>query len=427
MIKQKDKNLKKEETKRKSGIGLCLSGGGFRASLFHMGALRRLNEVGILQKIETISSVSGGSIFAAFLVQRMKDLKKTSLDFSDWEKEISQPFREFVSIDIRTIPFILFFGINIFFPSLRISFLKRSYKKRLNRLKLADLPDKPDFIFCATDLTFGVNWEFGKNQIGDYQTGYLKKNKGKEWSVAFAVAASSSFPPIFGPVSVPADQDDFKKGNYKEKDRRKLISKLYLSDGGVYDNLGIQPISNTHQSILVSNCGAPFDFEISKNYFRRLLRYTTVITNQAAGLRKTIFFTGCDEKWHKGAYWSHSQRRLKKNDYSSEKYQGYSLDLVKSVLSNIRTDLDAFTISEMKVLENHGYCAADYGIKKYYPQLIPKGDSSFNIPHIDWMDEELVRKKLKYSHCRFSLKRLLLSIYNLLKSNYRKYKLRFFP
>src|SRR6266581_394163 len=32
------------------GIGLCLSGGGFRASLFHLGALRRLNELGILAR-----------------------------------------------------------------------------------------------------------------------------------------------------------------------------------------------------------------------------------------------------------------------------------------------------------------------------------------------------------------------------------------
>ena len=41
---------------------MCLSGGGFRATLFHLGALRRLNEIGMLQFIDTFSSVSGGSI-----------------------------------------------------------------------------------------------------------------------------------------------------------------------------------------------------------------------------------------------------------------------------------------------------------------------------------------------------------------------------
>jgi NTE family protein len=44
------------------GIALCLSGGGFRAMLFHLGTLWRLNEFGYLPKLKLISSVSGGSI-----------------------------------------------------------------------------------------------------------------------------------------------------------------------------------------------------------------------------------------------------------------------------------------------------------------------------------------------------------------------------
>lgn len=49
--------------------GLCLSGGGLRATLFHIGVLRNLRERGILPTIKTITSVSGGSITAAHLVQ----------------------------------------------------------------------------------------------------------------------------------------------------------------------------------------------------------------------------------------------------------------------------------------------------------------------------------------------------------------------
>jgi NTE family protein len=49
------------------GIALCLSGGGYRAMLFHVGALWRLNELGYLAKLDRISSVSGGSITAALL------------------------------------------------------------------------------------------------------------------------------------------------------------------------------------------------------------------------------------------------------------------------------------------------------------------------------------------------------------------------
>ena len=53
------------------GIGLALSGGGYRAALFHMGAMRRLFELGVLQDPEfrTVSSVSGGSLASAALAQ----------------------------------------------------------------------------------------------------------------------------------------------------------------------------------------------------------------------------------------------------------------------------------------------------------------------------------------------------------------------
>ena len=49
------------------GVALSLSGGGYRAMLFHVGALYRLNEIGLLGKLARISSVSGGSITAGFL------------------------------------------------------------------------------------------------------------------------------------------------------------------------------------------------------------------------------------------------------------------------------------------------------------------------------------------------------------------------
>ena len=52
------------EKSKRQGIGLCLSGGGYRATLFHMGALRRLNECGVLTRedFRSVCSVSGGSI-----------------------------------------------------------------------------------------------------------------------------------------------------------------------------------------------------------------------------------------------------------------------------------------------------------------------------------------------------------------------------
>jgi len=60
------------------GIGLALSGGGFRATLFHCGALWRLNELGYLQKLARVSSVSGGSITAGLLGLKWPKLHRSA-------------------------------------------------------------------------------------------------------------------------------------------------------------------------------------------------------------------------------------------------------------------------------------------------------------------------------------------------------------
>jgi hypothetical protein len=83
--------IEAEESKKekRSGIGLCLSGGGFRAAFFHLGALRRLHELGLLAQVSTISSVSGGSIISAALADclvRLGGFDKLPLEAWDAKK-----------------------------------------------------------------------------------------------------------------------------------------------------------------------------------------------------------------------------------------------------------------------------------------------------------------------------------------------------
>ena len=61
-------------------IGLALSGGGHRAALFHLGVLARLAEVGLLRRVEVISTVSGGSILGALYYLHLKRLLETKTD-----------------------------------------------------------------------------------------------------------------------------------------------------------------------------------------------------------------------------------------------------------------------------------------------------------------------------------------------------------
>ncbi len=71
--------LPQEETRRPE-LGLALSGGGFRASFFHVGVLARLAETGTLRKVEVISTVSGGSILGALYYLALKDLLESVPD-----------------------------------------------------------------------------------------------------------------------------------------------------------------------------------------------------------------------------------------------------------------------------------------------------------------------------------------------------------
>src|SRR5712664_3497154 len=71
------------------GMALCLSGGGYRAMLYHLGSLWRLNEIGVLAQLSRVSSVSGGSIVAAVL-----GLKWNKLSF---QGGVAQNFQEVVA------------------------------------------------------------------------------------------------------------------------------------------------------------------------------------------------------------------------------------------------------------------------------------------------------------------------------------------
>ena len=85
-------------------IGLALSGGGFRATLFGLGSLWRLNEGGLLRRLTRVTSVSGGSILAGVLAHRWRQLNFVDDQADNFEEIVAQPVRNFCNqtIDIST-------------------------------------------------------------------------------------------------------------------------------------------------------------------------------------------------------------------------------------------------------------------------------------------------------------------------------------
>src|SRR5688572_8912149 len=251
----------------RSGHALSLSGGGYRAALFHLGALRRLNECGVLGHLDMISSVSGGSILAAHLARIVKPWPVADAVFPEWETRVAAPFRAFCRCDIRTPA--LFRSLRNPWRLLRHGLdpagLEIAYFRLLNSDSLPDLPETPRFVFCATELLTATLWRFERDVIRSWRSSHLKPQAGD--TIARAVAASSCFPPLFAPMRPTAEQDRIP--DLVIDGREPLpASHLRLTDGGLYDNLGIEPAIKRHKVLFVSDGGAPFDFVHSEGLIR---------------------------------------------------------------------------------------------------------------------------------------------------------------
>lgn len=286
------------------GCGLCLSGGGYRAMLFHAGSLKRLNELGLLAKVDRISSVSGGSIAAAVL-----GVAWTRLAFDEsgvatnFDELVLQPLRGLArrTIDVPAV-LLRFCGVWRLSDS-----LVRAYDKNLFRGRtLQDLPDHPRFVINATNLQSGALWRFSKPYMRDWRVGMVKAPR---VLLAVAVAASSAFPPFLSPVILRLKASDFEPGTGEDCQRGRFLTRVALSDGGVYDNLGLETLKRC-KTVLVSNAGGRMPVKNSVPVFwpfqaKRLL---DVVDNQVRSLRVRWFMeslgAGGAEARREGAYWS---------------------------------------------------------------------------------------------------------------------------
>jgi NTE family protein len=368
---------------------LCLSGGGYRATLFHLGAMRRLNELGLLSRLDTISSVSGGSI-ANGLLARVWPALQTGLDaktgvFGSFEAVYEAPLRAFCHRNIRTAPLLLDRLNPLHWMSLwsddhsATDSLANAYRDHLVQdLRLKDLAGirargGPRFVFDASNLQTGVNFEFSGDriergqvvdlQVGDYEIGH---GKAPDLLVAEAVAASSAFPIAFPPLVLKFDPGTFSGGKLAEPPADPALDQMQrrvvLSDGGVYDNLGLEPVWKSHGVILCSDGGKPFATSAApgSSAVPRLLRCQDVIGNQAIAVRKRWLVHSFEQHEYQGGYWG-----IASEIEGYPKHQrGYG-GVVLERLRKVRTDLDDFIDDEQLVLMNHGWLLADAAIRSF--------------------------------------------------------------
>src|SRR5262245_14271784 len=184
-----------EGNKFEPGIGIALSGGGFRAMLFHAGALMRLNELGLLARAKRVSSVSGGSIAAGYLATVWGKLGAPQNGvFAKFRETYVDPVLAFSRQNIDVANFLS--GLLPWTSAAEK--VAETYEKHLfGKRTLQDLPDEPRFVFCATNLQTGVLWRFSKSYAGDYVVGRIDK---PTIALPPPVPAPSAFPPVPSPL-----------------------------------------------------------------------------------------------------------------------------------------------------------------------------------------------------------------------------------
>ena len=363
------------------GVGLALSGGGFRATLFHAGALWRINEMGLLPIIDRISSISGGSITAGRLAVRWKNLRFRNDIAENFGPEIIEPLRALCSrnVDVHAVVF----GVLLPWKSIT-QMVQGSYEDHLlGKATLQDLPDRPGFVFNATNFGTGVSFRFSKQYAGDYRIGLIRN---PHIRVSSAVTASSAFPPILSPVILTLDPDEFQKEIGADLyDKVEFRRRIVLTDGGVYDNLGLQTVAGRFSSVLVSDAGAPFDAEPALRRWpgRQVLRALGITTNQARALRKSALMVAFRSGERSGAYWGIG------SDIANYKLSDPLPVLVSraSELKLMRTRLNRFSQREQCSLINWGYAACDTALRRHW--LPAQGAQAPSWPYPDFaLDRE---------------------------------------
>jgi len=347
------------EEGRETGIGLALSGGGFRATLFHLGTLWRLNEMGILSQIKRFSSVSGGSITCGHLANVWSHLQFANGVANNFEDVVAKPLEVFCShgLDMSVIL------RGILNPFKRPSdYLIQEYKRRLGLGSLlSGLSDFPRFVFNSTNLATGASFRFSKPYAGDYRIGLIHN---PDFDVATAVAASSAFPPVLSPVVLNLDPARFAPTPGADLyDNVECRSKIRLTDGGVYDNLGLETVWNRYDTVLVSDAGAPFSAGAYRSAFwtKQAMRVSDIVINQCRALRKRRLISDFTDGKNKGAYWG-----------IGTDLRGYSCasklaprDSKVRDLALLRTRLNNFSPREQGALINWGYSLCDAALRTF--------------------------------------------------------------
>lgn len=397
-------------------VGLALSGGGFRASLYHIGVLAKLAELDLLRGIECLSCVSGGSIIGAYYYLHVRRLLMTKADrditADDYIKIVATVADEFldgVQRNIRT-RVAAEWTTNlkmIFWPdysrTLRVGELyerelfarvpalegEKADERWFNELTVHPIDEPEDFapkthnwkraakvpnlVLNATALNTGHNWQFTATWMGeppagidgDIDANYCLRRMYYDEAppphdkvrLGYAVAASSCVPGLFEPLPLGKLYD---------------ARTVQLVDGGVHDNQGTGALLEQDCSVLlVSDASGQMDTvdNPSTGLLSVPLRCNSILQSRVREAQFRELATRRSAGLVSGLMFLHLKKDLKARTIDWINCQdpsdqpivkplapyGIQREVQRQVAA-IRTDLDSFSDTEAYALMTSGYC-----------------------------------------------------------------------
>jgi NTE family protein len=262
------------DKKTNKKIGLALSGGGYRAAAYHTGVFRALNRLGILDKVDVISSVSGGSITAAYYALHKDNYEEFEQSFiAKLQKGVlSFSVINLIIVILLIVVSVWSFGWWILLPDFVLLFffwfkllpLSVWIEKQYSRLffgktKLSELPKTPVLAINSTDVATGTLFTFSRLKMSGYEYEGADMRQifnNKNFPIARAVMASSCVPFAFSPVKIAKQYYALDEHGKREMPNPKPL----LIDGGLYDNQGAhklsEKISSYHTQLnIISDAG----------------------------------------------------------------------------------------------------------------------------------------------------------------------------
>ncbi len=379
-------------------MGLALSGGGVRAAAFHAGVLRYLAEQRVLENVVHVSSVSGGSLFVG-MVFRLADYHWPSSQA--YLSTVFPRFREMLttqSLQWSAAMRLILNPLNWRFSLSRANVLAQAIRGLWDvTAPLSELERFPVWSINCTAGETGRRFRFKGVTMGDYELGYADVDS---FSLARAMAISAAFPGGIGPLTVKSADFEWKKrgkwGAGEPEPCQLPFRQLHLYDGGVYDNLGIEPLFDVGRQefkkddtlhaevayLLVSDAGAPLarqaiPFQLNPFRFKRL---ADIALDQCRSLRVRALVNFIQASPTAGAYVGIGTaaepaiRRFAKGrealaaELLTEKW--LTADDAKRA-ATYDTTLRRMSESSFDLLEQHGYETA-----KWNMELMPQSSAS---------------------------------------------------